>query len=306
MIASMTGFARRESTGSWGTLVCELRSVNHRFLEAGFRLPDELRAAEGELRTLYRVDGSAPPPEETLERNGHHVSPITGNVDQLTVALADPVELKLLHMITGDPQRTPTFIMFGNPDWYFQTSGPDAQESSAFAWNHGGIQKELVGPGIRNAGIDEETWSDHTDIRPTMLALAGLVDDYEHEGRVLAEEINPWALPDGIRASGGEFVELAQAFKRINAPNGELGRASLRISTKALASGSTADDSKYTKLENALANLTSLRDALASTMLSRLEDAAFRGKRISEFDERALTFQAEALLFLVHSIEAGS
>jgi uncharacterized protein (TIGR00255 family) len=30
--------------------VCELRSVNHRFLEAGFRLPDELRAAEGELR----------------------------------------------------------------------------------------------------------------------------------------------------------------------------------------------------------------------------------------------------------------
>src|SRR5690242_9547806 len=51
MIASMTGFARRESTGTWGTLVCELRSVNHRFLEAGFRLPDELRAAEGELRT---------------------------------------------------------------------------------------------------------------------------------------------------------------------------------------------------------------------------------------------------------------
>jgi uncharacterized protein (TIGR00255 family) len=50
MIASMTGFARRETTGPWGTLVCELRSVNHRFLEAGFRLPDELRAAEGELR----------------------------------------------------------------------------------------------------------------------------------------------------------------------------------------------------------------------------------------------------------------
>jgi uncharacterized protein (TIGR00255 family) len=50
MIASMTGFARRETTGPWGTLVCELRSVNHRFLEAGFRLPDDLRAAEGELR----------------------------------------------------------------------------------------------------------------------------------------------------------------------------------------------------------------------------------------------------------------
>ena len=51
MIASMTGFARREATGAWGTLVCELRSVNHRFLEASLRLPDELRVAEGELRT---------------------------------------------------------------------------------------------------------------------------------------------------------------------------------------------------------------------------------------------------------------
>ncbi|TLY57687.1 MAG: DUF1732 domain-containing protein, partial [Gammaproteobacteria bacterium] len=51
MIASMTGFARRETSGPWGTLVCELRSVNHRFLEASFRLPDELRGAEGELRS---------------------------------------------------------------------------------------------------------------------------------------------------------------------------------------------------------------------------------------------------------------
>jgi uncharacterized protein (TIGR00255 family) len=50
MIASMTGFARRELSGPWGSLVCELRSVNHRFLEAAFRLPDELRVAEGELR----------------------------------------------------------------------------------------------------------------------------------------------------------------------------------------------------------------------------------------------------------------
>jgi uncharacterized protein (TIGR00255 family) len=46
----MTGFARREVTGAWGSLVCELRSVNHRFLEPGFRLPDELRSAEPEFR----------------------------------------------------------------------------------------------------------------------------------------------------------------------------------------------------------------------------------------------------------------
>jgi uncharacterized protein (TIGR00255 family) len=50
MITSMTGFARREAAGAWGTLVCELRSVNHRFLETGFRLPEELRSLEPELR----------------------------------------------------------------------------------------------------------------------------------------------------------------------------------------------------------------------------------------------------------------
>ena len=56
MIASMTGFARREASGLWGTLVCELRSVNHRFLETGFRLPEELRALESELRQSLMRD----------------------------------------------------------------------------------------------------------------------------------------------------------------------------------------------------------------------------------------------------------
>jgi uncharacterized protein (TIGR00255 family) len=50
MIASMTGFARRELAGPFGTLVCEIRSVNHRFLDASLRLPDSCRALEGELR----------------------------------------------------------------------------------------------------------------------------------------------------------------------------------------------------------------------------------------------------------------
>jgi uncharacterized protein (TIGR00255 family) len=52
MIASMTGFARRELNGTFGTLTCELRSVNHRYLEPGFRLPEELRPLESELRQL--------------------------------------------------------------------------------------------------------------------------------------------------------------------------------------------------------------------------------------------------------------
>ena len=50
MIVSMTGFARAESQLPTGTLVCELRSVNHRYLEVALRLPEELRALEPELR----------------------------------------------------------------------------------------------------------------------------------------------------------------------------------------------------------------------------------------------------------------
>jgi uncharacterized protein (TIGR00255 family) len=50
MIASMTGFARHERSGPYGTLVCEIRSVNHRFLDASLRLPDSCRAIESELR----------------------------------------------------------------------------------------------------------------------------------------------------------------------------------------------------------------------------------------------------------------
>jgi len=46
----MTAFASGERTTPWGTLSCELRSVNHRFLEIGTRLPEELRALEPALR----------------------------------------------------------------------------------------------------------------------------------------------------------------------------------------------------------------------------------------------------------------
>lgn len=49
-IRSMTAFAAGEAATPWGTLSCELRSVNHRFLEIAARLPDELRALEPALR----------------------------------------------------------------------------------------------------------------------------------------------------------------------------------------------------------------------------------------------------------------
>jgi uncharacterized protein (TIGR00255 family) len=50
MIRSMTGFARRERQFPWGLLAWELRTVNHRFLEIGCRLPEEFRVAEADFR----------------------------------------------------------------------------------------------------------------------------------------------------------------------------------------------------------------------------------------------------------------
>ncbi len=48
----MTGFARHERQGPWGTLTCELRTVNHRYLEVSLRLPDELKALDNDVRQL--------------------------------------------------------------------------------------------------------------------------------------------------------------------------------------------------------------------------------------------------------------
>jgi uncharacterized protein (TIGR00255 family) len=50
MIRSMTGFARRERQFPWGLLAWELKTVNHRFLEMGLRLPEEFRVGEAEFR----------------------------------------------------------------------------------------------------------------------------------------------------------------------------------------------------------------------------------------------------------------
>ena len=49
-VRSMTAYASAERNSADGTLACELRAVNHRFLEVGVRLPDELRALEPALR----------------------------------------------------------------------------------------------------------------------------------------------------------------------------------------------------------------------------------------------------------------
>lgn len=50
MIYSMTGYASTAREFAYGVLNLELRSVNHRYLDLQFRLPDDLRSVEPALR----------------------------------------------------------------------------------------------------------------------------------------------------------------------------------------------------------------------------------------------------------------
>ncbi len=69
MIRSMTAYASAESTGPAGTLSCELRTVNHRYLELSPRLPDDLRAFESLLRERVAKKLSRGKLDLTVRRN---------------------------------------------------------------------------------------------------------------------------------------------------------------------------------------------------------------------------------------------
>ena len=70
MIRSMTAYASAETTGPAGTLSCELRTVNHRYLELSPRLPDDLRAFESQLRERVAAKLSRGKLDLTVRRNG--------------------------------------------------------------------------------------------------------------------------------------------------------------------------------------------------------------------------------------------
>ena len=205
----------------------------------------------------------------------------------LTDEMADPVELQALHMINSDPNRTPTFVDFGNPDFFFQTSNPCTGVSecvnSGFAWNHGDIQQEIgntwvgfVGPGIANGGIDPNTWTDHTNVRPTILSLVGLKDDYTDDGHVIVQALEKPALPQGL--GGSKIADLENAYEQLNAPFGEYAFDTLRASTFALE----GSDTDYSNFVSDLGGFEPGRENLASTIRGALFDAAFNGGTISD------------------------
>jgi hypothetical protein len=237
----------------------------------------------------------------------------------ITFRLADTVEENALHMVNSDPKRTPSFTLFGDDDFFFQIGnvckGPAPDPGVAecvnpgFAWNHGDDQDEIgntwfgmVGPGVQRRGVDNTTWSDHVDLRPTINALLGLQDNYLDDGRVVTQVLDDHATPRGL-GDGGSAARLGASYKQINAPFGQFANDTLVASTAALK---TSDQLKYDSIESAIANLTVKRNVLAGSIRQALNDAASGDVRLDDDQARTWIKQAQNLLGQAHALAAAN
>ncbi len=93
MTASMTAFARLQADHSFGTLIWEIRAVNHRYLESSFRLPEAVRQLEGGLREMLRQHIQRGKVEAQLKLISSH-----GTSEEVTL---DENVVKQLHSLTS-------------------------------------------------------------------------------------------------------------------------------------------------------------------------------------------------------------
>ena len=253
-------------------------------------------------------------------------NPYVGGTQPVANYLADPTEEAILHFVNADPARTPTFSLFAKPDYFFFNGGPTCSgscvsQNTAFAWDHGAYAPEintdwlgLAGPGVAVGGLDgpgaaggpnsagpnsgqgtvpaagtKGTWVEETDIRPTLIYLAGLRDDYVHDGQVISQILT---RPHG-ELHNPQVVALSACYRQLNSSVGQFGTATLQADTAAVESTS-AGDTAYTSAVASLAALESKRDALAQQIKDGLDAASFGGGAVE--DPRGLTQSCNALV----------
>jgi hypothetical protein len=286
----------------------------------GVTTPFDVEADSAPIIYVHGQPARTAPAVRTMERAAASLTGkdlATGQTVPLTEHMADPVEMNILHMITGDPKRTGTFALFANPDFSL-SSGPAkcgsscvSEPSGQDAWNYGDVAPEinttwlgLVGPGVAATGINNVIWSDHTDIQPTMMALLGLRDDYTPDGVVLADAIESTALPPAMLTNYSTLDKLGQVYTQLEAPVGKFGLATLTASTRALASNSPGD-ATYTSIENQLTALGTVRDSLVAQMQTLLTGAEFGNLPISASAAKGLISQGNALLAQAETLANG-
>ncbi|HKB17871.1 MAG TPA: hypothetical protein VKF28_02470 [Candidatus Dormibacteraeota bacterium] len=230
-------------------------------------------------------------------------NPYTNVSEVVDNYLADQAQMKLLHMQTADPKRNSTFTMFAKPDYFLFAGAPNCNAgcisvNPLFNWNHGDIAPEInttwlgvVGPDVRNLGVTTDVWTDHSDIRPTLMALTGLQDDYAHQGRPIAE-----IMTETEQGSN----QLAAVYKQINAPVGQLSLDSIRFATRAMLSTSSGDQT-YTNADATISGWSERRDALAAPMIALLDWTGPGAGPQNESQKAKLIAQGEQLLGEVHA-----
>jgi hypothetical protein len=134
---------------------------------------------------------------------------------------------------------------------------------------------------------NRRAWAEETDIRPTLLSLVGLRDDYLSDGAVLTKI---------LAQRGSEDVdELAAAYRQLNSSVGAFATDTLRADTVALASSSTGD-ATFNRIESRLARLADERDALAQRIKVTLDQANFGHRQPDRRTVSAQLAGAERLL----------
>lgn len=109
MPRSMTGFARQEMQQTWGQLICEIRTVNHRYLEPTLRLSDSLRAMEPNLREALRKALGRGKVELTLHFKADDTSGMAAeyntNTAQALVHMAESVQAMMKNPAPINPME---------------------------------------------------------------------------------------------------------------------------------------------------------------------------------------------------------
>ena len=289
---------------------------------------------QGAAVYVHGRPGANDPTVRQLERDTAAMTadnPYSGVVGQHIVNYqAGAAEQRILHMQTSDPMRTPTYTMFPVPDYYFSTSGPKLTINSAYAWNHGYYSPNIdvtwaafAGRGVAAHGVNGPrpaqgneandpnstrtvpqasrtgTYVDEVDLRPTLLHLAGLRDDYPTDGAVVADVLS---RPTRSLCTVGR---LAAAYRQLNSSVGKFGTGTLIASTNALKSGSASHDATYTHVERALTRLADRRDRLATRIKAVLAHAA-AGHRVARSTARTLTRRAHRLIAAARQLAASS
>jgi hypothetical protein len=249
----------------------------------------------------------------------------TGTTATITQHVADQAAERILHMINADPSRTPSFTLFADPTYYYQQEGPFGYTctnptgppgcpavNNGNAWNHGDDNKVIgntwvgfVGPTIRSLGQTSSIWTDHTDVRPTMLSVLGLSPDYVPDGRLVAQVVDPSALPAGVRSNLSAYDALAGIYKQLNAPFGDFAQASERISTTAVQTTSPGD-SVYAAWDQQLRACGVARNAVADAIKGLIDRAVFAGASLDAAAAARLIDRSRALLGQIEALSTDA